>query len=242
MGGIAIRSVQLSTETTDAWKRAGVTFLRRGRTREQACEMATSNGYEFLLNLGKSEMRWGGRYSLPHPAYLWNSGENILPLLYPGRTRHYWNMFMAPKPATFPADVWIKAPGMKGKGKFRKQIEFPLILPSEWDYQLHVEGQEYRVISVGPRLVQVFKRYGTPTEREYEWVGLNGTPAHVKQLVRDATALLVGFNVVGWDVVDDGENAFILEGNSCPGVNEPTATRIVAEIQRQIEEVQNANN
>lgn len=237
MAGLAIRSVQLSADTTEAWKNNGVGFVRRGRSVIQAALTALDNDYDFLLNLGKSEFRWPEELELPHPAFLWNSGENILPLLYPGRFRHYWDEFMPPRPDSYPADVWIKAPGMKGKGKFRKAIEYPLTLPSEWDWQVHVTGQEYRIVSVGPRLVQSYKRYGTATDREYEWVGLQGTPPEVKSTVRRAVGQLNGYNVVGWDVVDTPDGVFIFEGNSCPGVNNATAERIVKEIHRQIGEV-----
>ncbi|KKL87884.1 hypothetical protein LCGC14_1930230, partial [marine sediment metagenome] len=39
--------------------------------------------------------------------------------------------------------------------------------------------------------------------------------------------------IIGWDVIisDDGYNTFILEGNSCPGVNAATAGRILNAIE-----------
>ncbi len=143
---------------------------------------------------------------------------------------------MPPQPTRFPAEVWIKAPGMKGKGKYRKDIDRALTLPTEWDWQVHVEGQEYRLITVGERVVQSYEKYGTHTERDYKWVGLQGTPPDVKELAREAARRLAGPTVVGWDLVKSGDNVYLFEGNSCPGVNEASAKRIVTEIRRQMEE------
>jgi hypothetical protein len=235
MGGLAVRSVQLARETTQAWKDAGVQFARRGRTVQQIIEVAMDGEYDFLLNLGKSEFRVNeGLYS---PKFLWNMGEDILPLLYPGKTRQLLGDLMAPQPEEFPAEVWIKAPGMKGKGKYKKNVTHALTLPTEWDWQRHVDGTEYRVITVGPRVVQSFLKTGDQFTRNYEWVGLRDTPLEVKRLARSAAALLPGDNVVGWDMVfATNEQPYIFEGNSCPGVNYATAERIVREIYRQKEE------
>lgn len=50
---------------------------------------------------------------------------------------------------------------------------------------------------------------------------------------------LSGSSFIGWDIMWDDYNdeAYILEGNSCPGVNEPTVERIVREVNRQLEEI-----
>lgn len=240
MAGLAVRSVALQSDTTQAWKEAGVQFARRGRTQEAIIRMAVENGYEFILNLGKSQFQpvihpWAP----PNPGFFWNKGQNILPLLYPGATRRLLDELMPAQPDQFPADVWIKAPGMKGKGKYKKAVTHPLILPDEWDWQVHMEGTEYRVLTVGGRVVQSFIKTGGAVEREYEWVGLTDTPRPIKRLARRAAGLLNGRNVVGWDIVQPdldeltGAQPKILEGNSCPGVNYATADRIVTEIRRQ---------
>lgn len=233
MGGLAVRSVILSESTTQAWKDAGVSFARRGRPVWAVLDMARD--YEFLLNLGKSEFNNVG--GVVPARKVWNEGRNILPLLYPGFTRQLLGDMMPPQPTEWPAEVWIKAPGMKGKGKYLKTIDRGLTLPAQWDWQVHVVGTEYRVITVGSRVVQSFIKTGTATEREYEWVGTGGTPDEVKRLARAASAKLTGQNVVGWDMVFGvNQPPYIFEGNSCPGMNDMTASRVVREIYRQMEE------
>lgn len=245
MAGLAIRSVALTSDTTSAWKDAGVQFARRGRTQADIIRMARDAGYEFILNLGKSQFQ--PDQGADWPGFYWNKGQDILPLLYPGYTRDLLGDLMPPRPDSYPADVWIKAPGMKGKGKYKKAITHPLSLPSEWDWQTHIEGTEYRVLTVGRRVVQSFIKTGGQTDREYEWVGLTDTPIEVKRLARRAAKRLPGLNVVGWDLVfpdmaDESELPLIFEGNSCPGVNYATAQRIVEEIRRQKGELADAND
>lgn len=235
--GLAIRSVQLSVETTNAWKEVNIRFARRGRTTSQNMGLALGDGYDFVLNLGKSEFSVDESGYMPK--FIWNNGPNILPLLYPGFTRELLGDMMPPQPQGFPADVWIKAPGMKGKGKYKKAIDRRLHLPREWDWQEHIVGTEYRVLTVGDRVVQSFIKEGDATTRDYTWVGLEGTPREVKRKAREAAKLLDGSNVVGWDIVEEDSvqrNVYIFEGNSCPGVNYATASRIKEEIDRQMEE------
>jgi len=240
MAGLAVRSVQLSADSTQAWKDADVQFSRRGRTPDQIIRMGIDNGYEFIINLGKSQFQPGpGRFDFP--AFFWNKGQDIVPLLYPGSSRILLDDLMPEKPTAFPADVWIKAPGMKGKGKYKKNIPHALTLPPQWDWQLHTEGTEYRIITVGKRVVQSFIKTGGAVDREYEWVGLTDTPIELKRLARTAAKRLTGLNVVGWDIVAPVNGLpRIFEGNSCPGVNYATADRIVTEMRRQIGEARNA--
>lgn len=242
MAGLAIRSVLLTADTTQAWKEADVQFARRGRTQEAIIQMGRESGYEFLLNLGRSQFQPTMMYDDPL-GFFWNSGQDILPLLYPGLSRELLNDLMPPKPTTYPADVWIKAPGMKGKGKYKKNIPHALTLPPKWDHQLHVEGTEYRVVTVGRRAVQSFVKTDVGDGREYEWVGLRDTPREIKRIARKAAKRLPGLNVIGWDIVlGDDDQPLIFEGNSCPGVNWETARRIVQEIRRQKGELEDASN
>ena len=106
----------------------------------------------------------------------------------------------------------------------------------EGDVQKHISGQEFRVITVGHKVVQVTKRDGghLSSDRIYSWVGVHDAPAIVKDVARlAARELLSSKTIIGWDVISDPDtSAYILEGNSCPGVNEHTAHRILNAVER----------
>ena len=227
----AIRSITLSRRSANAWRIVGATFPRRDRTTEQILEMA--RGSEFILNLGDTSFR-PGEYTTP----IWNHGENIELTRTPAALRKTMGYLLpSPIPLSYPADMWLKGPGAGGTNKIRKVYAYEPSIPSGWDLQTHEEGTEYRVLTVGHRAVQVFRREDTQEEeRGYRWVGLSGAPVGVKQLARQAAKIVPGDNLIGWDIMDGEEKPYILEGNSCPGMSEATAVRVVAEIRRQIQE------
>lgn len=220
MSTIAVRSVRLSTQTTDAWKEGGVYFARRGRSTEEIMRL----GYTNVINLGKSDF---APTDIPDGVRVWNHGNDISKLIWPGSARVILNDLMPPRPIDFPADVWIKAPGAAGRGKFRKHVDHPLVLPKEWDWQTHIEGQEYRLITVGHVVVQDFYRHGLNGEREYEWLRMRDTPTQLKEMAREAARRIPGDNIIAWDMVDGPDGPFIFEGNTCPGVSAPTVRRIM---------------
>lgn len=226
MSIIAVRSVQLSERSTNSWKSAGVAFARRGRSVEEVMGL----GYSMVLNLGKSAFNAGDDHRI------WNNGPDIVDLIWPGSARTVWGDLMPPRPVEFPADVWLKAPGAGGRGKYKKAIDHPLVLPREWDWQLHIDGDEWRLITVGRRIVQDLRRHGENGDREYEWIRMRHVPSRVKDIAREAASRLDGYNVIAWDIIDDGEQAYILEGNTSPGMSSETAGRIVAEMTRQQDE------
>lgn len=230
MSFLVVRSLPLGSKSTPAWKAAGGVFVRRGSTPERIAFLAQRNESEFILNLGKSTFM----PTPDTPCPVWNLGESILPLLWPGRTRELLGDLMPPQE---PGDVWVKQPGFGGRGKVRLETEVPLVLPPQWDWQSHVDGQEWRLITVGHRVVQDLKRFGENGNRSYEWVPMKETPVALKALAREAAKRLPGMNVTAWDLIIDNQGQpFLFEGNSCPGVNEATTSRIYKEIIRQQEE------
>lgn len=224
MSIIAIRSMQLTAKTTEAWKSAGVAFARRGRTTQELLDKGREWGT--LLNLGMTNFRPESFEGVD----LWNHGKDIQPLLWPGSSRELFFDLMPPRPTTFPSDVWIKTPGSAGRGKFRKQVEQRLTLPHQWDWQAHIDGQEYRLVTVHHKVVQCLLRHGTNGDRTYEWIRMREVPMYLKDMVRDAASRLDGQNVVAWDIIDTGERGYLFEGNSCPGVSPETAARIVKQM------------
>jgi len=228
MRAMAVRSIPLSSATRHAWKSAGVSFARRDRTDADIMRI-TPPGIP-ILNLGSST------FALDHDA-VWNIAENVKPLLTPAGTREKFSPFLPP--GTWQGDgfYWEKYSGRAGRNKQR------LYLSNEWihdstrhtaqhgqgDLQLEVEGQEYRAITVGDKVVQVNARYGSNGAREYRWVGVRNAPAPIKSTAKACASLLEGNNVIAWDLImTEDERVYMFEGNSCPGINDATAQRIVA--------------
>jgi len=238
MSFIAIRSLPLGSKSKEAWREAGAVYLKRGSSEERILNIAERVEAEFILNLGRTSFRpMMELTNIP----IWNFGTDIYSLLWPGHTREILGDLMPLRPTIFPALVWVKAPGYGGRGKYMEEIASPLVLPHQWDWQEHVEGQEWRLITVGQRVVQDMKRFGENGERTYEWVPMADTPSAIKDLAREAASRMEGNNVIAWDMIlTNGGRALLFEGNTCPGVNTATAARIHTEITRQQEERMNA--
>lgn len=230
-----VQSIPLNRRSKQYWKDAGGVFFRRDRS--EAVIRAYQADYDAVLNLGSSEFE-GDTFNIP----VFNPGRVVRKLLTPGATRKEIPHLLPPAPLDLPGTAWIKRPGRGGNGKELGLVTSEMIrsLPREWDIQQHIEGKEYRVVTVGPRVVQVTQRLN-PGERprHYEWVGLTGTPMVVKNAARAGAAELGDLSVIGWDIVHspDTDQAYILEGNTCPGVNEPTVERIVNEMRVQLEDI-----
>jgi hypothetical protein len=238
-----IRSIALSEQSSEAWKSIGGWFPRRERTTSEILDLYIRNrcheNKQPIINLGNTA------FSPPEeeltsrgiaPEVLFNLGNNIRPLIRPGTTRRLLGNLLPPQPKEnniIPVRYWIKAPGSKGKGKTLEQGQRPPRIPTEWDLQTHVVGDEYRVITVDDKVVQVSQRFGNNENRSYRWIGVVASPDIVNQLARTAAQKLQGRNVLGWDImhVVGMDKAFILEGNSCPGVNSNTASRIIGMIE-----------
>ncbi len=248
MSFLLVRSIPMSRETSEAYRSAGAIYPRRDRDIESINTMILSarvDGvpFRFILNYGNSNRDFNG-YAATYPntvypnKFFWNQGRDIRSLVAPSRSRELLGEFMPGIPTSFPATVWLKPPGRGGRGKYIEEIMSVPKVPIMWDIQEHIEGQEYRIITVGNRVVQSSKRHGENGDRSYEWVGTAGTPTIAKDLARAASKKLDGSNVVGWDIIHDEseDTIYLLEGNSAPGVNGFTANRIVTEIVRQIEE------
>ena len=229
-----IQSIPLDTNSKDYWRLHGGVFFARSRTEEELRERAS--GYLATVNLGASHIE-GAHWPVP----IYNRAVDIQRLITPGATRRSIPHLIPPAPFDLPSEAWIKRPGRGGAGKELTTITEEMLrqLPRDWDVQQHITGKEYRVITVGPRVVQSTERTnpgGSP--RSYAWRGLADTPSVVKNTARAGALQLSGLALIGWDIMYDDYNdeAYILEGNSCPGVNEPTVERIIREIQRQVEE------
>ena len=229
MSFVAVRSIPLSEQTREAWRSAGAIYPRRGRTQE---EIESRWPDHTIINLGAS---WFDS----DRANVWNNGPDVAPLLTPKASRDKLGFLMPTMRWVGPDKYWVKYPGRGGSGKTLVEVEDrnqydELLSRVEWtdgDIQLHIVGQEYRVITVNDKVVQASERHGVNGNRRYQWVGVRNAPSAVKAIARDAANALSGDNIIGWDILlHDSGDAYLLEGNSCPGVNEATAARIIAEV------------
>lgn len=290
----ASQSITLSERTFNAWKSVGAKFFTPQRSDEYIKRIVrqSEREEEFFINLGRVELAAlsEGLGGLP----VWNNGPDVVwPLNTPFRTRELFHDLMAPQSGEA-EHIWIKEPGWGGRGKEKVRTEDVNLAEIPY-WEDHIEGDEYRIITVGNLRVQQFRKEGEPGAFRYTWLRMLDLPESAKQLVKRATERLPRRSVIGWDVIvprstdlqhrmDDrvdhlepdrggersgegtspesgpsarqgdeelspeetgasssgesnllGLGAYLIEGNTTPGVNNATAERIVSAI-RQLEE------
>jgi hypothetical protein len=238
MAYILLRSIPLSADTLAAWRSQEVLTIpghpdlneveQWVRYRE---DVQCIHG---MINLGVSQFDPVETDEERGYAFWWNRGAAIRMTRRPSDLRIHMGDLLPPMPSAFPADAWVKGPGHKGQGKSRHLLSgLPVFMPRGADIQLHVEGQEYRVLTVNHRVVQSFERSGDNSAREYSWRGVTNTPRIVKQAAREASKRIPGYNMYAWDIIlgttqeDPEPKAYVLEGNSSPGVNSHSTKRIL---------------
>jgi len=239
MSILAIKSVPLWKETNRAWKSVpGLWFVDRKRDPGSIVRHIASRNYEAILNLGRVDINFRG---LIPPVF--NSPDTVRAVSTPRAiARTLDGLDLLPED-THVGPHWHKERGFGGFGK-----EFVGTWGTRCDAfrgvsQVHVAGDEYRILTVGDRVVQASKKIerrttiGGRNDFTYSWVGVEG----VRQrgfipAVKEAVAAVPDFEqtVFGWDVIHDGERPYIIECNTSPGVNEATAGRIVEAVRNAI--------
>lgn len=224
----------LSAETKDAWRYSGGVFLRRSRNGiipRKAAEKA-----DVIINLGSFDLTvpledgldcvWNWPSSIaavssPHRFMEVYGGEGLTPV-YEGVGAH-----------------WHKT--LKGKRVFHSSSDCGVVYGA---VQKHVDGEEYRIITVGDRIVQASHKtpIENPTSRwhrfHYRWVGVERIrKGGFIPLLKEAVGLISRWErtIIGWDVIHDGGRPWLIEANFCPGVNVPSAGRIVDQIRKEID-------
>lgn len=234
---LMVKSIPLSEDTQAAWKASEdheVKFLGRNRDVVEARDIAERYNYDLVVNLGNSSLKLGDGRDAGVP--LVNSGEVVELLKDSAKVRAgLLGQHLPPRPQRGEA-FWIKGGGFGGRNK----QHMPMFDPEadygfpDADLQRHVVGKEYRVITVGSKIVQVQRRIDdhplNPEIREYEWVGLRGTPKAVKAFVKHLLISMPSYSLIGWDIIATDQAIYLLEGNTCPGVNEATAERILKQL------------
>lgn len=204
--------IKLSKATRQAWEDAGVEFV----------SVLPVDG--IFINLGDSTIEEAG----------YNSGEVVRMLLTPYNTRQSRIAHLLPPRARWQEQAWIKGQGRHDKNKrYTASLSINDFLryrnKPPYDVQRHIEGSEYRVITVGDKAVQASSMTREGGERVYSWLSVHDLPSEVLIIAKQAGALTGQRSIVGWDIVYNGR-AYILEGNTCMGVNEQTARAIVKQI------------
>lgn len=244
---IVTRGIGLTGETMQAW-RDGATqhdvelrFMRNSSQDDLKARLTKYvDGYDAVLNLGRLGLD-DSHGMVP----MFNDTATVSMLHSPGSVRRSPLSGMLPPQPVVDGDgnmrdVWLKEKGFHDRGKTHRDAVnvatlSHLLRDPDSDIQQHVDGQEYRVLSVGDRIVQASTSGG---ERNYQWVGVKGLPRVLLLAVRYAASLLPSlWTVVGWDFIVTSESeVFLLEGNTCPGVNAATAGRIVQAICQRVED------
>lgn len=237
-----VRQIGLGQSMVDAWKAVGGWFPKRERSITSKLDLMVDQYGEdgYIFNLGDmgftpsdEELETRGI----DPARYYNRPSTVRPLTRPGSTRRLIGDLMPGDPRDWhnwgsQFDIWVKAPGQAGQGKTRMRRwanDLPEI-PADWDMQFHVEGREFRVVTVGTKVVQVSERFGPNGDRSYEWVGVRNAEPAVKDIARLAASKLADDKtIIGWDIVH-GDRTFVFEGNTCPGTNEALARRIFDQV------------
>jgi hypothetical protein len=240
MAILGIKSVPLMRSTNVAWKTVpDFYFLARERSARSARAHVNTRSYDAIINLGRLDVELGESIS---PVF--NDLDTIRAVSTPAALRRTMGDFLPPQT---PAN-WIKGPGFGGTGTefepgwgFR---EYEPLGPGE-DTQAHIEGTEYRVITVGESVVQA-SRKGERTvgangrnQFAYEWVGIQGIrKSGIIPLLKEAIKLVPGGerSVLGWDIILAADKPYVIECNTSPGVNDATAARIVAAVKALVNE------
>lgn len=227
MSFLIVRSIPLGPDTMDAWRSVGAKFLARARKGVVPGEVAAR--YDFVINLGNTNYRDSGGVTV------YNHPDTVRAISHPLALRRTLGNFIPER--TIRGPHWHKSGGWGGKGTVfhEKSLGECAVLPG--DSQKHVDGQEFRVITVGDMVVQAHRKDSVnhgwppiPTGFDWRWVGLDGIRRNgIIPLVKKAMEQIPhgAYSVFGWDIMHSNHGPFVLEINTSPGVNPATAERIV---------------
>lgn len=229
----------LSKQSEQAYRMLGdtVRFLRRDR--DLTADLGdVYDKYDFVVNLGNSNMN----ADCVDPEKLINPPDLVEITVSP---RNTMMLFGELWPHYIPGrEFWVKRPGRKGKTHSQYEaVDSPPILRSRHEaLQGHIYGNEFRINIVNGKVVQCSRRYDDDYgNRRYEWIGVDGL--RQRNGLRFARAVahtlheLWPYHIVGVDAIKsrlDGR-FYLLEVNSCPGINQETALRIRNILERRFE-------
>ena len=223
------RSIPLSRTTRDAWSNSGVRIVSRMRANSgDISKTVSDNKARAVINLGNLDINFA---SLNIPVF--NRPDTIRAVSRPLALRRTLPDFI-PEHSISGAH-WHKTGGFGGRGKSFHEKTLGECAVMAGDVQQHVEGTEFRVITVGDSVVQAAEKSGPVGNFDYKWVGVKGVRQNgIIPRLKDAVDRVPGgeFSIFGWDVIVGPSGIHILECNTSPGVNDFTAQRIVNQIER----------
>lgn len=201
------------------------------------------NTYDAIVNLG--------HHNWPVHNNIWNP-SSVVRL---ANTLHEYDEFMEGLVPPFPKigePFWVKHPGQQGNGK-QYYPEFTEELASLYSnihagIQRHVDGEEFRLITVGDYVVQAARKIPDPlpdgTSKvgvfEWQWIGTKGCnnfPGLIPKAKAAASRFVEAFGtyqiILGHDIIyqPSGE-CFLIESNTAPGMNEATAGRVLKQMKQ----------
>lgn len=226
---LGLRSVPLSATTMNAWRESGVLFRKRGR-KDVWNGRYHNERVRAVLNLGNIDMTFRG---VPVPVF--NPPGMVLRISAPMALRKTLDDFLPQR--TIQGPHWHKRPGMKGEGKVFHEDSLGVCAVTPGDVQAHIEGTEYRVLTVGDVVVQATRKTGSAPTFEFEWVGVQGiNKSGIIPYLKEAIASIPKgqFSVIGWDIIVGDNGPRIIEANTSPGVNSASAARVVAQIREML--------
>lgn len=232
---LLVRSIPLSKEVQDAWRSVNVKIVRRSKLNEMALQKIVSKMEQpVIINLGNLDVDFRS-FKIP----VFNNTDVIRAVSHPNALRRTLNDFI---PANNGKGAhWHKRGGFGGRNKKFHDKMLGECAVFGGDIQQHVEGDEFRVNTVGDVIVQAHRKKVTDTLGDFiwDWIGVDGIRQNgIIPFVKEAACRIPNYeySVLGWDIiVGDEGGPKVIEINTSPGVNEPTAQRIVKQIERIVE-------
>lgn len=225
------RSIPLSKVSRNAWANAGAIVLSRNPSKRMHQLAAHAEDAYVVVNLGITNFDANADVE-------YNEPDSVRSVLTPARLRKTMPNLIPPQPLKG-QPFWDKGPGQGGNNKiFNEKLLSDDFIPLPGrDLQRHIEGSEYRVISVGRRVVQSHLKSNIEWtdgqhEADWEWAGVTAIKGTgIIGLVHKAVDLVPNgeHTVFGWDIIL-ADKPYIIEANSSPGVNDATAGRIMKAI------------
>lgn len=217
-----LRTIPLSLETREAWTSAGARMVPRKHIGKYFEDPPVSSN-DVIINLG-----W--RKPINHD-HVWNHHESVKFVSRPDDLRKNLGDWLPPIPEIGDT-AWGKDHGWQGKGKFMYYDFKEHYADKHADVQRHIDGVEYRVNSVGSKVVQAHRKIPENSSFIWQWVGVKGIDGlgFIKAIKTITDAIPYGeTTILGWDwiVENDTGKPYLLEINTSAGVNAPTAHRIL---------------
>ena len=230
--GILLRSIPLSRTTRNAWRSNGIHIVKRSRDNDKDVRAIVQRmGAGFVINSGSLSHDWSG-----YPVPIFNTRDSIRAISHPIALRRTLNDYIPNHSVS--GSHWHKYGGFGGRGTVHHENRVAGCTNGPGDIQQHIDGTEYRVLTVGDTIVQASlkERRNVIGSFNWKWVGLDGIRnGGIIPLVKDAITSVPNwrFTVFGWDIIVDKE-PYVLEINTSPGVNDASARRIIQQIERVI--------